>query len=140
MRLNAEAVVCTGKGKWYYGSVNGFQFFSKSEIKDISFFKEDIARFIPISQWIKELGYGTDFKKLTRTILKTMKVIDTTNKKSIVIPEKGALKLFIGRTILTATSTGENYNVLCANCIWTCRQPKSVEPHSCKAFKNGNPE
>jgi len=139
MRLNAEAVICDRNKNWYYGTINGFSFFVKAKIKTNNFFK-DPDRFKSVTSWLKEIGYEKEYVRLTKTLLKSIIVKQKHQlyNKSINY-ERGALKLFIGKTVNIAELDNANYNVLCANCIWTCMQPKKSQIINCKAFKNENP-
>jgi len=138
MRLNAEAVMCRSNKEWFYGSVSGFTFYIKDKVKNKNFFK-DTKRFITVSQWIIELGYKKKYDKLTKTLLKNIKIVDITNHNSKINYEKGIIRLFIGKTVNIGQLDYSNYNILCANCAWTCKKHKSYEIISCKEFNNVKP-
>jgi hypothetical protein len=138
MRLNAEAVVCTGNREWYYGSLSGFTFFIKDKILSKNRFKEP-NRFKSVTNWIQELGYKKDCDILSKTLLKSITLRDINNTDSPLNFQKGVIRLFIGRSVTIGYTQSKKYNVLCANCIWTCKQLKESKIRSCKAFKNGTP-
>ncbi len=138
MRLNAESVICTKDREWYYGSLSGFTFYFKSKITDKNFFK-DPYRFKTAAQWIKELGYQHQFSKLTKTLLKSIQIKNLIDKNSKLNSQKGVRRLFIGKTVNIGLYDYKKDNFLCANCMYTCKQPKYTIVVKCKAFKNGSP-
>lgn len=140
MRLNAEAIICTSKREWYYGYLDGFAFSVKDKIKDKNQI-QNLEDFRTVSKWLKSIGYKWSYDRLAKTLLKSITIYDSrpgTQGVSLGI-EKGVLKLFIGTTAMVGTYESDKWNVLCANCVWTCKQAKNSYIHTCKAFKNGKP-
>ena len=104
MRLNTDAVVCK-KGKWYDGSLSGFSFRVDSKIKNARDITH-ISGHVSLKEWLKvSMEIG-----------------------------KGVEKLFIYTGREDYDSSKLVHNFLCEQCVWTCKQGRSVSIYSCKAF------
>lgn len=134
MRLDTDAVICKG-GKWYDGNLSGFSFRIDSKVKksiDIT----HISGHISLKEWLKQKDINDSDNKIASTLMKNVTIYAREEERIKVSQQvgKGVEKLFIytGRDEYDATKLGTNF--LCAQCIWTCKQGKSVMIYSCKAF------
>jgi len=134
MRLNTDAVVCK-KGRWYDGSLSGFSFRVDSKIKharDIT----HISGHVSLKEWLKMKNIEDSDNKIATTLMKNVKIYARKEERIKVSVEigKGVEKLFIytGREEYDASKLVHNF--LCEQCVWTCKQGRSVSIYSCKAF------
>ena len=139
MRLNVDAIICDKNRKWFEGSLNGFNFYIEEEIKDKDQIKNP-ENFKTAAEWIEYLGYKSDAHKLTRILMKSIILRDSAHKNGSIHLDKGVLRLFIGDPRNKNHGNFKDKNVLCANCIWTCKHSKNTSIVTCKAFHNDNPK
>ena len=135
MRLDTDAVICKG-GNWYDGELSGFTFIIKEKIKgtlDVTHIKGHLS----IREWLKKQNIKDPGDKTATLYMKGLKLMaqkDTRFKVSTQVGI-GTEKLFIYSARNDFDATKLHVNFLCAQCIWTCRQGKDVQIHSCKAFE-----
>jgi len=134
MRLDTDAVICK-KGKWYDGNLSGFSFRIDSKVKhsrDIT----HISGHVSLKEWLKMKNIKDSDNKIAATLMKNVKIYVRKQERIKVSEEagKGVEKLFIytGRDNFDSSKLENNF--LCAQCIWSCKQGKSVSIYSCKAF------
>ncbi len=137
MRLEVDAVMCKN-GKWFDGELDGFVFRIKEKVTG----KEDvehISAHIPLTEWLKRKGIEDSNNKIAITLMKNIKIFSRRNKKinvnSIVGTGVDKLYVYAGRPD-GFHYANENHNFLCSQCMWTCKQGKTVSIYSCKAFNS----
>jgi hypothetical protein len=132
MKLSADAVICKG-GYWYEGGIDGFDF---KILKRITKSDDVLApmNHVTAKQFLWQKGVKDDDNKILRTLLKSIKIYAYTDKSKIAQKVgQGIEKLFIVNQ--NKVETYKEFNFLCAQCVWTCKQSENVKLYSCKAFK-----
>lgn len=137
MKLDMDAVICKG-GKWFDGQLDGFSFVIKDRIKSRKNVC-DIKGHVPLTKWLKDNGIPDNENKLAETFLRSVKIYANDEKYNQKVG-MGVDKIFLytGREAPWDESK-HIYNLLCAQCVWTCKQGKNVQIYSCKAFNGKKP-
>ena len=141
MRLDTDAIICKG-GNWYDGNLSGFSFRIDSKIKK-SLDVTHIQGHVSLVQWLKDRDIKDGENKIAATLMKNVKIYARKEEKIKVSHEvgKGVEKMFIYVGGINEYDTTKlHHNFLCAQCLWTCKQPKDVMLYSCKAFNVEKPK
>jgi len=140
MRLDADAIICKG-GRWYDGDLSGFSFRIKEKVTN-SMDVTHITGHVSLTEWLKMKNISDYDNKIATLLMKNMKIYAREQERIKVSVQvgKGVEKLFIYTGAQDYDASKLNHNFLCAQCIWTCKQGRSVSIYSCKAFDVKKPK